>query len=58
MEKNPMTVKDLREALAKQPDSAFVSWVDSDGSTGYFYADEQQMDVDDGHVHLSLGSCR
>lgn len=53
--KQPMTVKQLRQLLAQQPDKAVVAWVDKDGGCGYFYEDELQTEVDDGHVHLDLG---
>lgn len=57
MKKKPMTVSEMIEALSKQPGSAPIAWVDADGYVGYFYADEQQMEVDDGHVHVDLGGC-
>lgn len=53
--RKPMKVKDLREALAGQPDNAKVAWVDKDGKVGYFFEDEMNIDADDGHVHLDLG---
>lgn len=56
MSRKPMTVKQLREALSQQPDNLFVAWV-NDGTVGYFYAVDQDMTLDNGHVHLECGSC-
>lgn len=56
--KKPMTVAELYNLLSDKPNEAVVAWVDKEGNTGYFYADEQaDSDVDNGHVHLELGDC-
>ncbi len=58
MSRKPMTVKQVREELSKQPDNAYFSWTDSvKGEVGYFYREDQDMMVDDGHVHMTLGGC-
>lgn len=51
----PMTVTQMCDALAKQPGTALLAWIDWNGKVGYFYEDEQEMDVDNGHVHIELG---
>lgn len=51
-----MTVKELRAALDALPDFALIAWCDDKATVGYFYADEQELAVDDGHVHLQLGA--
>jgi len=50
-----MTVTQMCDALAKQPGTALLAWIDWNGKVGYFYEDEQEMDVDNGHVHIELG---